>query len=477
MFGGFLKPKPRQDAAWVRGMQPRFDEEKIASISRIDGKLPVDLKGNLYRIGPGKHQAGKDHYQHWFDGDGMVCHFRMDGQRVSFQNRYVRTPWFEREQKAGKSLYMNFGTPMFGGLVNAARHRAKNPANTNAIMHNGKLLALWEGGRPFAVDPETLDTLGEEDFGGLLGDNTLFSAHPHHDPDTGAIYNIGTMFGKVPSLALWKVDKNGRGNRVTKIRMKRPCMVHDFGLSETHAIVMAGPLYLEPRKMLGCLFGLRSMVDCFTWHPDEPMIVYVVDRETGEQVNQYELPAGMVIHVANAFESGGETVVDAAIFDGDPMLTVKQAFAGEAPDAAEAIMYRVTLRRDGTWSREPLTDVSMEFPRTDDRRTGKDYKYAYGVELADGQFLSSRLVKAHTDGSRTEIHDFGTDCIAGEPVFAPRPGSRNEDDGWLVSVVYDASDHHSFLGIVPANGLGGSDIRVHLPFHTPLGFHGNFYPA
>ncbi len=52
----------------------------------------------------------------------------------------------EAELAADKVLYRNtFGTQPSGGpLANAFNLHLKNPANTNAVLWGGKLLALWE---------------------------------------------------------------------------------------------------------------------------------------------------------------------------------------------------------------------------------------------------------------------------------------------------------------------------------------------
>jgi carotenoid cleavage dioxygenase-like enzyme len=73
----------------------------------------------------------------------------------------------------------------------------------------------------------------------------------------------------------------------------------------------------------------------------------------------------------------------------------------------------------------------------------------------------------------TSAHDFGTGCYVSEPVFVPRPGAADEDDGWVLSLVYDSTDHHSFLGIVDGINLEWLHARLHLPFTVPLTFHGN----
>src|SRR5260370_2233109 len=68
-----------------------------------------------------------------------------------------------------------------GVLANALRQPA-NVSNTSVVMQRGRLLSLWEGGPPFALDPVTLDTRGIETFGGAV---KAFSPHPNANPRPG----------------------------------------------------------------------------------------------------------------------------------------------------------------------------------------------------------------------------------------------------------------------------------------------------
>jgi carotenoid cleavage dioxygenase-like enzyme len=43
--------------------------------------------------------------------------------------------------------------------------KPKTLPTPNVAYSPRKLLALWEGGKPYALDPETLETIGEDDLG------------------------------------------------------------------------------------------------------------------------------------------------------------------------------------------------------------------------------------------------------------------------------------------------------------------------
>jgi all-trans-8'-apo-beta-carotenal 15,15'-oxygenase len=77
----------------------------------------------------------------------------------------------------------------------------------------------------------------------------------------------------------------------------------------------------------------------------------------------------------------------------------------------------------------------------------------------------------------------------GEPIFVPRAAESyqnglpaatavgNEDDGWVLTLVYDSQRERSDLVILDAQDLNRGPIaRLHLQHHVPYGLHGSFTP-
>ena len=115
----------------------------------VEGLIPDDLAGVFYRNGPEPLYPTREGEHHWFDGDGMVYVFHIEGGRVSMRNRWVKTEKFEMERAAGKRLFGLFGNPM---TADPATHGKRyNTGNTNIILHGGKLLALMEGAPAVAM--------------------------------------------------------------------------------------------------------------------------------------------------------------------------------------------------------------------------------------------------------------------------------------------------------------------------------------
>ena len=77
----------------------------------------------------------------------------------------------------------------------------------------------------------------------------------------------------------------------------------------------------------------------------------------------------------------------------------------------------------------------------------------------------------HTRVTTTHLH--GANRFGGEGVFVPRDGAVAEDDGWVVTYVYDEREGGSEMLVVNAQDFDGEpQARVLIPSRVPYGFHG-----
>ena len=77
----------------------------------------------------------------------------------------------------------------------------------------------------------------------------------------------------------------------------------------------------------------------------------------------------------------------------------------------------------------------------------------------------------------TTVHDHGPGRGSAEPAFVARPDSTSEDDGWLISYVYDATRDASDVVILDARDLALPPLAcIELPVRVPHGFHGSWVP-
>jgi carotenoid cleavage dioxygenase-like enzyme len=75
------------------------------------------------------------------------------------------------------------------------------------------------------------------------------------------------------------------------------------------------------------------------------------------------------------------------------------------------------------------------------------------------------------------VHEYGPGRVTLEAVFIPSSPDAAEDDGYVMSVVYDATTDRSDLVILHAQDFTGDPVAVvELPQRVPFGFHGNWVP-
>ena len=206
------------------------------------GFWPSDLTGFLYRNGPSKMSRAGTRYQHWFDGDGMVQQFDIAHGKVSHKGKFIQTKKFKAEEKAGKFRYNTAGT-LIPDALPIRNNDDMNVANTSVIPWRGELLALWEAGSPYRIEPNSLDTLGVKSFGDKFK-QLPFSAHPLPDGQ-GGMWNFGSWFvGGDNSLLMYQVSKEDEISRIEVITLPQASYMHAFAQS---------------RNKLSSMFPLVSM--------------------------------------------------------------------------------------------------------------------------------------------------------------------------------------------------------------------------
>jgi len=445
-------------------------EEGELTLWPTRGVVPEELCGVLYRNGPGRMECGGHPYRHPFDGDGMVSRFSLEGGALRYRSRFVRTLEFEAEERAGRPVYRSFGTNLPGGLArNVMRLRFKNAANTNVVLHAGVLLALWEGGAPHALDPVTLRTLGRHDFHGRLRNLDRFTAsaspllpfaaHPKRDPLNGDLVSFGTLMGVRPKLLVYRVDGSGRLSIERSLVLPRLPFVHDFALTPRFFVFHLGSVSFE---LADAFLGRCPPAEALHDGGLEGTLL-LLPRDGGAP-RTYATPPGFCFHLAGAFEDGDRVAVDAMRAERLPDL----AGSYEAFPPAHLTRWEVDLARDRLHERR-LTDAAAELPVVAEGASAHRWVWSIGGTPSDAPAFSA-VLKHDTLSGAVIARDFGDD-FPSEPVLAPRPGARAEDDGWLLVVVYRSAAHRSDLVVLDARSLAHVATFA-LPRHTPLLFHG-----
>jgi len=416
----------------------------------VRGALPPELSGLYLRNGPNPRDAASEH---WFFGDGMLHGIDISrGKARWYRNRWVRT----RSFLEGAQVFSPTGDV----------DRTAGPANTHVIGHAGKIFALVESSYPVEVTRE-LDTVGPCDFDGKL--RTGMTAHPKTCPRTGELHFFG--YGFMPPYLVYHVlDASGRLVKSEEITVGGPTMIHDFAITDRHVTFLDLPVCFDLEKAMQGTMPYR-------WSDDYPARVGVMPRAGGDaDVRWFEVEPCYVFHPMNAYDDEHEgtcrVVVDTARYESLWRDTTNRF--------EPAKLHRWVFDLDaGTVRETPLDDRTIEFPRVDERRTGARHRYGYAVANPGGGINqpATELVKYDLETGRSEAHEFGPGRVPSEGVFAPASIGSGEDEGWVMTYVYDQRENASDFVVLDAARLSAPPVAtVRLPQRVPYGFHGSWIP-
>ncbi len=446
------------------------DELTVRGLEVLAGRLPDDLNGVYVRNGPNPQHHPVGRY-HWFDGDGMVHSVHFADGEATYRNRWVRTDGFLAERDAGRAIWRGIIEP-FG--ANPPDAPEKDTANTDVLFHRDRLIALWyRAGKPYALDPITLETLGPEDFGGTL--RCEVSAHAKVDESTGELmfFDFGV---KPPYMRYGVVGAEGTVRHFVPIDLPGPRLPHDMAITARHSILMDLPLVADPAAAKEGRHKLR-------FERDLPARFGVIPRYgDAHAIRWFEADPCYIYHSINARDEGDEVVLDVC-----RVQQPKPVPADAGPLAqmltylrldAHLHRYRFDLRT-GRTTEQVMDDDNSEFPSMHQGLVGRPARYTYNMHISpEKTLLFDGVMKYDVERGTAETHWFGDGRWGSEAPFAPRPGARAEDDGYLVSYVHDERDGSSEVHVLDARDLAAQPVcRLRLPVRVPLGFHATWIPG
>lgn len=263
--GGSLLPPPGPEHdSILRSTRVELDD---ASLEVIAGQVPRDMLGFVFVVGGVPYGDGTP----LFTGDAMVVRLRFESGEARVKTRLLRTDDFLLDEAAtGELAYRN------GGMVRLSPHLgARDFVNTALVPSpSGRLIATYDAGRPWEIDPETLDALtpvGLVDtwrpmFGGLgpgfdLLPVHMSTAHPVWDAVEDRVFLVNwsppieglstepflrvlTWSGDDEPVATDIVDAEGHGVIITQ-------SLHQIHVTDRYVVLNDGAFAIEPEQMTG----------------------------------------------------------------------------------------------------------------------------------------------------------------------------------------------------------------------------------
>jgi carotenoid cleavage dioxygenase len=405
----------------------------------------------------------------------MVAGVYVRDGKVSYRARWAETDTMKVELAAGEAVYSGFvngGTP--GRLPDGAPP-TKNVANTNVGVFGDELIVYYEGALPTTMHPGTLATGTPYDFHG--GIDVLCTAHYKIDPATGDMLFFAALG---PRITWYRADVT-TGAIVDSATLDTgvPVMMHDFAVTESHAVFFVTPAHSRLDLIMQ---GRPGLVWDEAAMPHGTSIV-LLDRTT-HAVSWHEVGGQFAnTHFYNAYELDGRLVVEGHRIA--RLGTPVDRLGTPVPPHEwfpPAWPHRWTIDlATGRVGDEQVSGVAGAFPKINDAYTGKAHRYGYMVTtrgLAPDQ-MSDGLAKHDALLDRTIIVEGPDDLTSpSEPVFVPRESAATEDDGYLLSIWWNRSTQLSEFLVHDAAGLQRTPLaRVPLPARLPFGFHGSWVDA
>ncbi|KAG0650249.1 Carotenoid cleavage dioxygenase [Hyphodiscus hymeniophilus] len=565
------------------------------------GTIPQELAGGEYVRNGGNPVTNEDlgRDAHWFDGDGMLSGVafrrKKDGSiQPAFVNQYILTDAY-LSTVSTPSLRLPI-LPSIATLVNPAssllaiilrilrtiflvilsnlagsRQAIKkiSVANTGILYHDGRALATCESGPPMRVSLPGLETVGwfdgskaegepiREDIStGAFGGHGLLSfmkewttAHPRIDPITNDLILFHSTF--IAPFVHYSIIPSTQNSSFQQPRLvnaavpgiKSAKMMHDFGVSLTHTVIMDLPLSLDP-------WNLAKNEPVVSYDPSGRSRFGIFPRWQPEAIRWFETNPCCIFHTANTWDevtmnpftnTPKSTAVNmlacrltsaSLVFSaGDVAVPIPKPTSSILYPAEEEqcrlYYYRFSLSStENTISHQfALSSIPFEFPSLRDDVSMTAARYIYGCSVSDSSFGAalgravkidslvkidataliqnsnqaaptpiigcvdnrsvSEILASKDPSDPIKIFKLPPGIYAQESRFVARANGKSEDDGWLLSYVFDESQldedgnagpgSKSELWIIEATEMKEVVCRVMLPQRVPYGLHGNWF--
>ena len=402
---------------------------------KVTGQIPKDLSGLFVRNGPNPMSSVNEKKHHWFLGEGMLHGIRLDsGNALWYKNKLVN-----------------------GNDSNA---------NTSVISHAGKMYAIVEaGGYPVEIDQD-LNSLNSKPF--YEDRNAGFTAHPKIDPDTNEMhamcYDYANNFDTVDYVV---IDKNGSHKKTQSLPFESRSMLHECAITKNYMLVFDLSVVFD-------LYKLGRGYFPFSWNDNHQSRIGLLDRNgDSDAVQWFEIERTYFFHRFNSHEdSNCNVIVTAAaygrLFDTD--------WNGPFTESPPQLTKWELNTKSGRATSTKLDDRAVEFPRINPSLVGKFNQYAYALASSNTSEPDFKeIVKYDLKNDTSEVYKYGNGKFGAEPVFVAAEGAQSEDEGYLLSFVYNQETDNSDLIILNAKEpKSGPLATVHLPQRVPFGFHGEW---
>jgi len=479
----------------------------------METPVPSWMSGTYVRNGPAQISFGSERrvFSSWLEGFAKLHSFKMDGENVLYSGKMVESPNYVASVANGELVPMltlnKFNTEeeewttwekmqIVGKSLMGTEFGNNNPALWRIGPNNqeeGIYMAVTDSKVPTRFNISDLSTIGQE-YPDKYPITLTGCAHWMREPGTDNSINFQMKKGLTgpPWVEVQRYrpeDTYQTPQVVATFTPTRPSYIHSFSVTENYVIFFFYPVIIDSKKIFRSNFHVFELFD--GGNKTDLTDIFVVHLKSGQVDGPFKTGYAYSAHHANAYEkSKDELVVD---LNPTPFENLREYLrlvnmlnppaAGE-PQVSTAEDQELTRYTINTATGK--VDVSQfpntinsryintfDFPMINEDYRGKKYCILYGLS-AFGYSRTAFVKKNVCDSSKDKVwhqeNHYGS-----EMSFIPNPDPKSEDDGVLVTIVFDGERERSYYLVLDAVSFTPIN-RAYLQHNIPWSAHGLYFP-
>ncbi|MET0280153.1 MAG: carotenoid oxygenase family protein [Steroidobacteraceae bacterium] len=482
-------PKFPETLPYIALNRPVRVEASIRNL-HVEGTIPPEVEGAFFRAVPDPAHAPMFDDDITLSADGMIARFLFEGGQVDYDIKYVHTHRYKAERKARRALYGQYRNPYTDdpSVRDPTRPDLRTVANTTPVWHAGRLFMTKEDGRPYEINPHTLETEGYWDYQGKLRSLTL-TAHPRVDPATGEMFTYGYEAGGLATrdVAYVIIDRDGNLKSEQWFQAPYVASIHDFAITEKYAIFPVYPTTSDLERMQQGGAHWAHQQDLDSWVGVMPRYGKV------EEMRWFKGPKGVsAFHLTNAYDDGDKVHLDACLSETCAFPFMREAGGIQRNQwEIQSALTRWSIDMADADAGIVATPIGPpgDLPRIRDADHGRPYDVVWLPSMnpqAKGPPLVGNVVGAAFNALlRLDLNTGRVGALAMEPGMAINepvhvPSATPGHGGWLLAVVdrQATKDYDSELWILDADDLAAPPVaRVFIPLPVRPQVHGCWVSA
>ena len=313
----------------------------------------------------------------------------------------------------------------------------------------------------------------------------LSSAHPIQEYNRNTFITILSELNPIPfqnnALHLVRILSNEEREILLSMPIDKIAYMHSFGLSINYAVLFQDPLFFNLERSM----ETANVVQSLDWDPLEQTTIIVINLING-YIFRIPIKPGFHVHQVNTYEEHGHLITDFVTYP-DPyaLFNLEIAEMKNATTRKKVKLNGTLIRYDIHLKKERVKIYHInpvyksvkyvDLPSINEAYRFKKYCYIYAMStgLYGGDYTRMGIVKKDLCHGKDLVWS-KTYHYVSEPTFVANPDGKTEDDGVLLTVMFDGTAGLSYVLILDAKTFDVIE-GAYLPTYIPTLIHGRFF--